>query len=203
MQISRCGTGPEFSDTHDLFGKDSNDQDMDEGFQEFDEVWHAPTMVGFATSPAFVGNIDAEIEDGKASRWWNEKESLRQQASVPLSKELLHPGGPFAKHVCGGGAVLDLRRCQAKKLDITALWKAAGCSYRSAQSLWALFSHRSLSTKIVTPFRRTRVLHSLTTALERVSMCPDLVVIIAAFTLEPAQYTFEADIYFGIGLCNF
>lgn len=168
------------------------------------EAWHVPVVVGFAASEAFEGLIDAESENGLAKRWWDEKEHRRQQATVPLSKRVLHPRGPFARHVCEGRSVLDLQLCVPKKLDIDALWKAEGCSRSSAQALWATFSRCAPRAAVATPLgRRRHASRAPETPLEKVSACRDVVNIIAAFTLEPSQYTFVADVHFGLGLCNF
>lgn len=184
---------------------DFSDEDCDaEALAGKDDAWHVPTVVGFAASQAFDGQIDAENENGQVKRWWDQKEHSRQRATVPLSSRLVHPRGPFARQVGEGRSILDLQRCVPKKLNLDALWKAEGCSRSSAQELWALFSPSLPKAAVATPLgRRRHASHAPRTSLEKVSTCSDVVKIIAAFTLEPRKYTFDADIHFGLGLCNF
>lgn len=210
------GTDDECSDEDSIGGSSDGiteveDPDLaDEGCESEDladddrEAWHVPIVVGFAASAAFEGRVDAEIENGQVKRWWDEKEHCRQQATVPLSRRVLHPCGPFAQHVCEGRSILDLQLCVPKKLDIDALWKAEGCSRSSAQALWATFGRCLPRAAVATPLgRRRHASRAPGTPLDKVSSCRDVVKIIADFTLEPSQYTFAADIHFGLGLCNF
>lgn len=208
------GTDDECSDEDSIGGSSdgiAEDPDLaDEHCESEDladddrEAWHVPIVVGFAASAAFEGRVDAESENGQVKRWWDEKEHRRQQATVPLCRRVLHPRGPFAQHVCDGTSILDLQLCVPTKLDIDALWKAEGCSRSSAQALWATFSRCLPRAAVATPLgRRRHASRAPGTPLERVSSCRDVVKIIAAFTLEPSQYTFVADIHFGLGLCNF
>eukprot|EP00930_Biecheleria_cincta_P016517 TRINITY_DN13404_c0_g1_i1.p1 TRINITY_DN13404_c0_g1~~TRINITY_DN13404_c0_g1_i1.p1 ORF type:complete len:380 (-),score=69.01 TRINITY_DN13404_c0_g1_i1:310-1449(-) len=185
----------------------TDDECSDDGSgtdDDMTEAWHVPVVVGFAASEAFDGRVDAESENGQERRWWGQKEHSRQQATVPLSRRVLHPRGPFAPNINEGRSILDLNLCVPKKLDIDALWKAEGCSRSSAQALWAAFSRCYPRAAVATPLgRRRHSSRSPGTPLETVSSCRDVVKIIAAFTLEPSQYTFEADIHFGLGICNF
>eukprot|EP00928_Gymnodinium_smaydae_P018109 TRINITY_DN16890_c0_g1_i1.p1 TRINITY_DN16890_c0_g1~~TRINITY_DN16890_c0_g1_i1.p1 ORF type:complete len:402 (+),score=72.62 TRINITY_DN16890_c0_g1_i1:71-1207(+) len=200
---SSDGTCSECSIDGNDFDSDAASDDWSFPRSSLDEAWQVPSMVSFASSHAFVKRVDAENEDGDMKRWWNEKEHRRQYATSPLRDEVLRPCGPFDEHVRDGGSILDLRRCEAKKLDVSELWKTVGCIRRSAQALWALFGRPSCGTAIVTPLRRSYVPRRRRSALETLSTCSDVVHIIAAFALEPAQYSFVADIYFAIGLTNF
>lgn len=191
------------SDDDSDFDGEAEEPRNDEGGGNPLGNWVISSLSAFARSEAFLHGVDAEIDDWKSKRWWNEKESLRQGATVALNLEAIQPRGTCASWVLDGCTVLDLHRCRrgvTKPKPFTP-WTTHNATRQSTQQLWALLAQPAV--RIATPFgRRPKQMPSSATSLGRLRACAAVGLILAAFILEPSMYEFEVEIFFATTLSS-